>query len=262
MTGYGTVMVVSAAAITALMLSTWLLSLRLRDVSIVDVAFGLGIVLAAWLSFALADGSPARKALVVTLTTLWGLRLAGYLAWRKLGEPEDIRYRELRRRYAERFPLVSLFLVFLFQGAGAWVVSLPIQTAQVPASPPGLGLLDFVGIAVWAVGMFFETVGDLQLARFRANPSNRGRVMERGLWRYTRHPNYFGEFCVWWGIYAVALATGEAWWSVIGPLMMSFILVRLFGVPAIEPHLTRTREGYEDYVRRTSAFLPRLPKGS
>jgi steroid 5-alpha reductase family enzyme len=260
MTGYGTLMVVSGAAILALVVFTWLLSLRLRDASIVDVAFVAGIVLVAWLAFAIAEGSAARKVLVVTLTTLWGLRLAGYITRRKLGEGEDFRYEELRQRYGERFPIVSLVVVFLFQGAGIWAVSLPVQTAQVPDSPQGLVLLDFVGIAVWSVGMLFESVADFQLARFRADPRNRGKVMDSGLWRYSRHPNYFGEFCIWWGLYAVALATVEAWWSIIGPLTMSFILIRLFGVPAMEPHLSRTKEGYEDYVRRTSAFLPKPPR--
>jgi steroid 5-alpha reductase family enzyme len=259
--GYGTVMVVSAAAIAALMLFTWLLSVRLRDASVADMAWGLGFVLVAWASFAIADGAAVRKALVVTLTTLWGLRLAGYLALRKIGEGEDFRYQAMRRRYGKRFPLVSLFLVFGFQGLGMWAVSLPIQAAQVPGSPSGLTAVDLVGVAIWSLGFFFETVGDLQLARFRADPGNRGKVMDRGLWRYTRHPNYFGDFCVWWGLYALALATGDAWWSVIGPLVMSCVLLRLSGVPVLEGHLTRHREGYRDYALRTSAFFP-WPPGS
>jgi steroid 5-alpha reductase family enzyme len=255
-----TVMLASGAVVTALMLFTWLLSILLRDASIVDVAWGLGFVLIAWVVFALADGSSARKALVVTLTTLWGLRLAAYLAWRKRGGGEDFRYQEMRRRYGQRFPLMSLFFVFGFQGLGMWTVSLPIQAAQTPHSPTGLTVVDFIGIAIWSLGMLFETGGDLQLARFRADPRNAGMVMDRGLWRYTRHPNYFGDFCVWWGLYAVALATGDAWWSIIGPLVMSLILLRLFGARAIEPHLQQRRLGYEDYRRRTSAFFPRPPR--
>jgi steroid 5-alpha reductase family enzyme len=260
-TDYGTVMLVSGAAVAALMVSTWLLSVRLRDASVVDVAWGLGFVLVAWTTFAIADGATVRKVLIASLTTLWGLRLAGYLGWRKRGEGEDFRYRGMRRRYGRRFALLSLFLVFGIQGLGMWAVSLPVQAAQVPDSPEILTPLDLVGIAVWTLGFVFETAGDLQLARFRADPRNRGKVMDRGLWRYTRHPNYFGDFCVWWGLYTIALATGEAWWSVIGPLVMSFVLLKLSGVPVIEEHLSRHREGYGDYVRRTRSFFPWPPEG-
>lgn len=255
MTDYNTVMLVSAGAVIALMFLAWLFSLVQRDASVVDVAWGLGVVLVAWLSFALADGAQSRKALMVALTTIWGLRLSGYLASRITREGEDFRYQEMRRRYGERFPLISLVAVFAFQGFGLWTVSLPVQAAQVPNSPSALTGLDLAGVALWAVGMFFEIVGDLQLSRFRADPRNRGKVLDGGLWRYTRHPNYFGDFCVWWGLYALALATREAWWSVVGPLVMSFILLRLSGLPVMERHLRR-REGYEDYVRRTSAFFP------
>jgi steroid 5-alpha reductase family enzyme len=259
-TGYGTVMLVSAGAVAALMLSSWVVSIVRRDASVVDVAWGLGFVLVAWLSFGLADGAEARKVLVLALTTVWGLRLAAYLTWRDAGKEEDFRYQDMRRRYGERFRLVSLVAVFAFQGLGMWTVSLPVQAAQVPDSPSALTMLDFVGVALWGLGMFFETVGDLQLSRFRSEPRNRGKVLDRGLWRYTRHPNYFGDFCVWWGLYALALATGEAWWSVIGPLAMSFVLLRLSGVPVMERHLRRQREGYENYVCRTSAFFPWAPK--
>src|SRR5688500_1214397 len=215
-------MFASAGVVAALMLLSWLLSLVRRDASVVDVAWGLGFILIAWVSFSLADGDGTRKLLVVALTTIWGVRLAAYLAWRDAGKGEDFRYQELRRRYGERFPGVSLFLVFGFQGLGMWTVSLPVQVAQVPDSPSALTALDFVGVGLWSVGMLFETIGDLQLARFRADPRNRDMVLDRGFWRYTRHPNYFGDFCVWCGLYLLALATGEAWWSVIGPLTMLF----------------------------------------
>jgi steroid 5-alpha reductase family enzyme len=257
---FGSVMLAGALAIVALMVAAWVLSLALRDASIVDIVWGLGFVLVAWVSFAVADGSGARRALVVVLTTVWGLRLAAYLAWRNLGKGEDYRYQAMRRRHGARFPLVSLLTVFGLQGAAMWVVSLPVQAAQVPDSPAGLVALDYVGIALWGLGMFFETVGDLQLARFKADPANAGRVMDRGLWRYTRHPNYFGDFCVWWGLFAVALATGDAWWALAGPLMMSVLLLRVSGVTLLERHLSRQRPGYDNYARRTSAFFPRPPR--
>jgi steroid 5-alpha reductase family enzyme len=257
---FGSVMVASAVAIAALMLAAWIVSLAVRDASIVDIVWGLGFVLVAWVSFAVADGADARRWLVVALTTTWGLRLAAYLAWRNLGKGEDYRYRAMRRRYGARFPLVSLFIVFGLQGLLMWGVSLPVQAAQVPDTPAGLVMLDYAGIALWCVGMFFETVGDLQLARFKAGPANAGKVMDRGLWRYTRHPNYFGDFCVWWGLYAIAIATGDAWWAVAGPLIMSALLLRVSGVTLLERHMQQRRPGYEDYARRTSAFFPRPPR--
>ena len=253
-------MLASAAAIAALMIATWLLSLALGDASIVDIAWGLGFVLVAWVSFAVGDGADAHRWLVALLTTLWGARLAGYLAWRNIGKGEDFRYQAMRRRYGARFGIVSLFLVFGVQGLAMWTVSLPVQAAQVPDTPDSLTVLDFAGIALWCVGMFFETVGDLQLARFKSDPASAGRVMDRGLWRYTRHPNYFGDFCVWWGLYLIALATGDAWWSIAGPLLMSVLLMRVSGVTLLERHLTRNRPGYDDYARRTSSFFPRPPR--
>lgn len=257
---FGPVMLASAAAIAALMLLAWLVSLAVRDASIVDIVWGLGFALVAWVSFAVADGSDTRRVLVVVLTTLWGLRLAGYLAWRNLGKGEDYRYQAMRRRHGARFPLVSLVTVFGLQGLLMWVVSLPVQAAQVPGTPAGLVALDYAGIALWCVGMFFETVGDLQLARFKSYPANAGKVMDRGLWRYTRHPNYFGDFCVWWGLYAIAIATGDAWWAVAGPAVMSVLLLRVSGVTLLERHMQKRRPGYDDYARRTSGFLPRPPR--
>jgi steroid 5-alpha reductase family enzyme len=260
MTDYGTVMLVGAGAVAGVMLVAWVVSVLLRDVSVVDVAWGAGLVIVAWVVFAVADGAPARKWLVVALTTLWGVRLTAYLAWRKRGEGEDFRYAELRRRHGKRLPLVSLPVVFGFQGLGMWVVSLPVLVAQVPDSPAGLTALDYAGAALWAVGMLFEVVGDFQLSRFRADPRNAGKVMDRGLWRYSRHPNYFGEFCMWWGLYVVALATENAWWTIAGPLVMSCVLLRISGVRAMEPHLRERRAGYADYARRTSAFFPCPPR--
>jgi steroid 5-alpha reductase family enzyme len=150
--------------------------------------------------------------------------------------------------------------VFGLQAALSWVVSLPVQGGQVPADPDGLVLLDYVGIVVWATGLAFESIGDWQLARFKADPANLGEVMDRGLWRYTRHPNYFGDFLVWWGLYLVALATVDAWWTVVGPLVMSVLLIRVSGAALLERSLRKRRPGYEDYVRRTSAFFPRRPR--
>jgi steroid 5-alpha reductase family enzyme len=255
----GAVMAASATAVLGLVLATWLLSLRLRDVSIVDVAWGLGFVLVAWIAFALGDGDMGRRTLLAVLTSVWGLRLAGWIGRRKLGHPgEDPRYGAWREKHGDRFWLVSLGTVFLLQGALVWLVSLPLQGAA--TEPAVLGVLDAVGAAVWAVGLAFEAIGDWQLGRFKADPVNRGTVMDRGLWRYTRHPNYFGDFTVWWGIYLVALSAG-AWWTLPGPLVMSLLLTRVSGKDHLERTMSR-RPGYAEYVRRTSGFVPLPPRRS
>jgi steroid 5-alpha reductase family enzyme len=260
MTDIDTINLVSGAAVAVLMASTWALSLVLRDASIVDIAWGLGFVVVAWLAFVLGDGPIERSLLVAALTTIWGVRLAAHMLSLRLGQGEDFRYRAMRERHGRRFPAVSLLSVYLLQGLGMWVVSLPIQAAAGLPGPSGITVLDLAGFAVWTVGMVFEVGGDRQLARFRADPSNRGKVMDRGLWRYTRHPNYFGDFCVWWGIFLIALAADGAWWAVAGPLTMTLIFTKLFGVPPMERHLASAKPGYQDYARRTSAFFPCRPK--
>jgi steroid 5-alpha reductase family enzyme len=254
-----TAMVAAAIAITALMLATWLLSLALRNASIVDIVWGAGFVLVAWVVRATVDGNPARQWLLVAMTTLWGLRLAGYLWWRNHGKGEDFRYRAMRKRWGPRFPVISLATVFLFQGVMMWIVSLPVQLGQADDTPD-LGWLAALGVLVWLIGLAFETIGDAQLARFKADPANAGTVMDRGLWRYTRHPNYFGDACVWWGIALVAAETGTGAWGLLGALMMTVLLRRVSGVTLLEKSLTKRREGYADYVARTSPFVPRPPR--
>jgi steroid 5-alpha reductase family enzyme len=253
------VMLASAAAVLALLLAAWVLSLVLRDVSIVDVAWGLGFVAVAWVAFAVGDGCTGRRVLLAVLTTLWGLRLAGYIGRRKLRHPgEDPRYGAWREKWGDRFPLVSLFTVFGLQAVLVWVVSLPLQGAAASGDP--LGVLDWIGVAVWAIGLACEATGDGQLARFKADPANRGRIMDRGLWRYTRHPNYFGDFTVWWGLYLIALSAG-AWWTIAGPLVITLLLTRVSGKDHLERSMAE-RPGYADYVARTSGFVPLPPRGS
>lgn len=241
----------------AIMLVLWLISLPIRNSSIVDIFWGVGFVVIAWSTYFFAETSSWRSILVVGLTTLWGLRLAGYLAWRNLGKGEDERYQEMREKYGSRFPWISLFLVFWLQGLIMWVVAFPLQAAQFEAAP--LYWLDAIGVAVWSVGWLWESVGDWQLARFKADPQNQGKVMDRGLWRYSRHPNYFGDFLVWWGLFLIAAAAG-AWWTVVSPLLMSFLLLRVSGVTLLERSLRQKRPEYQDYIRRTSAFFPWPPK--
>jgi steroid 5-alpha reductase family enzyme len=247
--------------ILGLMTLLWLLSLRLRNSSIVDIFWGAGFVAANWLFFALTpDGAAARKWLITALVSLWGLRLSLYILWRNWGKPEDFRYQKWRRESGSRWWWKSLFQVFLLQGLLLWIISAPLLAAQVGSRPSGLTLLDYLGAAVWLKGFVFETAGDLQLARFKADPGNKGRVMDRGVWRYTRHPNYFGDAAQWWGFYLIA-AAGGGWWTIFSPILMTLLLLRVSGVALLEQTL-ETRPGYKEYVRRTSAFIPWLPRGS
>ena len=247
----------SSGVVAVLMVLLWLASLALRDVSIVDVFWGLGFVVIAWLSFVLTEESSARKVLLLVMTSIWGLRLTAHLARRKYGEPEDSRYQAMRKSIGPRFPFLSLFVVFGPQGLVMLIVALPLMAGPFEASP--LGLLAFLGAALWCAGLLFEAVGDYQLARFKTDPANRGKVLDQGLWRYTRHPNYFGDFLVWWGIYLVA-AGPSAWWTVIGPLLMSFLLLRISGVALLERSLRQSKEGYAAYQAKTSAFFPWPPR--
>ena len=240
-------MLLAAAALT------WVVSALRRNVTIVDTLWPLLFVIAAVVYLDAVAAPAARAWLVLGLVATWGLRLAAYLAWRNRGHAEDRRYQAIRRRNEPHFTLKSLWLIFGFQALLAWVISLPLAGAIAGDAP--LGWLDALGVALWAVGFGFEAVGDWQLARFKADPASAGHVMDRGLWRYTRHPNYFGDFCVWWGFYLVALAAG-AWWTIIGPLIMSFLLLRFSGVRLLEHDIGERRPAYADYARRTNAFFP------
>lgn len=252
------VMMWSAVAIALVMVATWLVSLPLRNASIVDIVWGFGFAVVAWVAFATVSDPAPRRWLLVVLTTIWGMRLAGYLAWRNLGKDEDYRYQAMRKKAGDGFWWVSLLRVFLAQGAIMWVVSLPVQAGQALSQRP-LGWLDWLGVAAWSVGVFFESVGDFQLARFKADPDNEGQVMDGGLWRYTRHPNYFGDFMVWWGLYAISLSTG-GWWTVIGPAAMTVLLMKVSGVDLLEKSIGKRRPGYDEYIRRTNAFFPGPPR--
>ena len=254
-----TALVSAAVVIAAMMLTTWVISVAVRNASIVDLVWGLGFVLVAWAVRLTVDGNDARQWLLVGMVTVWGLRLSGYLAWRNLGHGEDYRYKAMRKQWGSRFWIVSLVTVFVLQGVLMWIVSIGVQLGQVPRTP-GLGVLAVVGVVVWALGLGFEAVGDAQLARFKADPANAGTTMDRGLWRYTRHPNYFGDACVWWGIALVAAESGLGAFGLIGAAVMTVFLRRVSGVTLLEKSLVKRRAGYEDYVARTSPFVPRRPR--
>ena len=222
-----------------------------------DRFWGLLFVVLVWVYTLLGDGDPFRETVAVVLVAVWGLRLAGYLTWRNWDEGEDARYARMRERRPDTFGRRSLFTVFWAQGAIAWVVALPLLAVAVDADPAAPTWLDGLAGVVWLVGFVFEAGGDWQLSRFLADPSNRGKVMDRGLWRWTRHPNYFGDATVWWAFGLLGLATG-AWWSLVGPLVMTVLIVKVSGVALTDRSMAEgsRREGHEEYVRRTNAFLP------
>lgn len=260
--------------VAGLMTGLWLASLVVRDASIVDPFWGMAFIAITWTQYVrawllqgpaclpdqCADPYPPATALIVpVLVTIWGLRLSVHLARRNIGKGEDFRYVRMRERFGTRFPVISLFVVFLLQAGLAWVVALPAQVATQTLELDPWSPLAVAGMILWAVGLAFETIGDHQLATFKRDPANRGRVMDRGLWRYTRHPNYFGDFCVWWGIFLIAASIG-AWWTVVGPILMSILLIRVSGAGLLEKTIGERRPGYADYVRRTSGFFPSPPR--
>lgn len=253
----------SLVVVIGTMTCFWLLSLARRDASVVDPFWGTGFIIVVW--FTLASLPPhqavARSWLLVALTTIWGMRLSLYLLWRNWGHGEDRRYRAMRDHHGPSFWWVSLLTVFLLQGVILWIVAMPIQVVMVTLATKPLGWLDLAGVVLWSIGLFFEAVGDFQMARFQANPQNAGRVMDRGLWRLTRHPNYFGDFCVWWGLYLIASSAGASW-TIFSPLLMSFVLLRVSGVTLLEKTITDRRPEYAAYQARTSSFFPWPPSKS
>ena len=256
MADVSTVLVAALITIACLMLATWSVSLLRRDASIVDIVWGLGFVVVAWASRFVTGASGAGNWLLVAMVTVWGVRLAAYLAKRNLGKGEDFRYRAMRRKHGERFPLVSLYTVFGLQGALMFVVSLPVSLGQ-RDTDAGAGFVALAGFVVWTIGLYFEVVGDAQLARFKRDPRNEGLVMDQGLWALTRHPNYFGDCLVWWGLAIVASAQGAGLWAFLGALVMTVLLVRVSGAAMLDRLLAKRKPGYAEYMARTSGFIPR-----
>ena len=253
----------NAAILVALFLILWAICLKTRDVTPVDSVWALGMVVMAGTTFVQAGGDPGRKALLFGLCALWGLRLGGYLLLRWRDHGPDRRYQVMLGRAHETkgwgFARATLTLVFATQAPMLLIVCLPVQLGQVDASPP-VGIIGWIGAGMAFVGIAFESVGDWQLTRFRRNPANAGHVMDRGLWRYTRHPNYFGDAMTWWGLYAIAAETGTGLWALPGPVLLTWTLMKWSGAPTIEGRMKRKKPGYDDYVRRTPAFVPWLPK--
>ncbi len=238
----------------------WIVSLMLKNSSIVDIFWGAGFVVTTWVAFALTpDGFSTRRLFVSVLVTIWGLRLSLHILSRNWGTPEDFRYQVWRKEAGAAWWWCSFLKVFLLQGVLLWIISAPLLAAQIGAMPNQLTLLDYVAAPVWLIGFFFEAVGDWQLAQFKANPTNKGKLMNTGVWRYTRHPNYFGDSVQWWAYYLIALAAGGGW-TIFSPMIMTGLLMRVSGVTLLEKTLKETKPGYKVYVESTSEFIPWFPK--
>jgi steroid 5-alpha reductase family enzyme len=237
----------------------WLASILRSDVGIADSVWSLLFLVMLAVYQYLADTVGPRHWLVLALVAIWALRLSIHITARNHGRPEDRRYRLIRRNNAPYFRYKSLYIVFGLQACLAGFIAMPLLVASSAPSP--LGWLDVAGTVLWSIGMLFEVLADLQLARFKAKPENRGKVLDTGLWAFTRHPNYFGEFAIWWGYFLLALAAG-GWWTVFSPLLMSFLLLKITGVALLEKDIGERRPEYADYIRRTNAFFPGPPRDS
>jgi steroid 5-alpha reductase family enzyme len=242
--------------IMVMMTLLWLVSIRLRNVSIVDPFWGAGFVLVTLYGYIKMGHHDPRSLLVLILVLIWGMRLSLYLGWRNAGKGEDFRYRAFRERYGKGYWWISFFQTYMLQGVLMWLISVPLTLVQHRGG--SLGLVDFLALAVWLTGFVFEAGGDLQLARFRSDPANRGKLLQTGFWKYTRHPNYFGDAAVWWGYGLFAIAAG-AILPFVGSLLMTALIIKVSGVALLEKTLVNTKPGYEAYRRRTSAFLPWFP---
>jgi len=257
---FGVIVLVTAAALLVMLAVTFLVALKLGRHAVVDTAWGIGIALAALVSLlaSAGHGQPARRYLLLAASVVWGLRLAGYVTWRNHGKGEDPRYRDLLSRAKGNQNVYALRTVYLLQAAILWLACLPVQAGMLERAQ--VGPLAVVGGLLWLAGFVFESVGDWQLARFKADPAHHGLIMDRGLWRYTRHPNYFGDFCMWWGLFLIALGSWAEVPLIIAPLLMTYILTRGTGQRLTDQRMAATRPQYADYAARTSGFIPLPPK--
>jgi steroid 5-alpha reductase family enzyme len=257
-------LLLNAAIAAVSFLIAWRIAVAIKDVTFIDSYWAIGMVIIAGATFLITPAVSARKLVLFGLCLLWGARLGFYLIWRWQSHGPDRRYVTMMgRAQTDRgwsFAKASLLLVFATQAPLQFIVCLPIQLGQINAEPAAFGPLAWAGVALALIGIAFETIGDMQLAQFRARPENQGKVMQTGLWRYTRHPNYFGDACTWWGLYFIAAETQAGLWALPGPLLITFLLMKWSGVPTVERRLRKSRPGYEEYVQRTSGFIPWPPK--
>lgn len=246
--------------ILALMTTLWVVSVMIKNVSIVDLFWGLGFVIVNAYYFYASGEFFTRKILILILVSIWGLRLSIYLALRNIGKGEDFRYKEFRKNYGpKRYWWISFFQTFLLQGILMWLISLPLLGANFYTDTNELSVLDYFAIFVWIIGFIFEAGGDYQLASFKKNSANKGKVLNTGLWRYTRHPNYFGDSAIWWAYGLFCIASGS-YWPVLGAVVMTLLIIKVSGVALLEKSLKTDKPEYNDYIQKTSAFFPWFPK--
>jgi steroid 5-alpha reductase family enzyme len=248
------------AALLALFTLLWLVSLAIENASIVDIWWGLAFIVLCLVYVSTTDGFGPRRTLMVVLVAIWGTRLAWYIGSRNIGRGEDFRYATWRQEHGASWWWYSYFKVFLLQATIGWIVGLPLYFAVRSPVPARLTVVDLLGALIFTAGFLVEAIGDQQMRRFRANPLNKGRVMSGGLWRYTRHPNYFGEAVLWWGLGIIGAATPGGALGLIGPAVITFLLLRVSGVTLLESTLKHTKPGYAEYVATTSAFVPMPPR--
>ena len=240
----------------------WILSVFLKNASIVDIFWGLGFVVVSTFYFFSTPDFTVRKIIAILLVTIWGLRLSIHILIRNWGKPEDYRYQEFRKRYGEkRYWWFSYFQVFLLQGILMWLISAPLLAINFFSNDNQLNILDFAGIVIWIIGFTFEAGGDWQLIRFKMNRENKGKLLTSGFWKYTRHPNYFGDAAAWWGFTLISMAAGS-FLPVLSAVLMTWLLVKVSGVALLEKSLKNTKPGFEEYVRKTNAFFPWFPKNN
>ena len=250
----------SGLVILGFMTVLWLLSLHLKDSSIVDIFWGTGFVIVFWIATFLASRPiTPRLILLGIIVTVWGLRLSLYIYSRNKDKSEDFRYAAWRAEAGASWWWRSFFKVFFLQGFLMWIIAIPLIAAQTGGDTSSLKCLDYTGTALWLVGFIFEAGGDWQLARFKSKPENKGKLLTSGLWSLTRHPNYFGDAAQWWGFWLIVASAGTLW-TVFSPIIMTFLLMRVSGVAMLERSLKDTKPGYTEYIERTSAFFPWLPK--
>lgn len=249
----------TAFLLLCFMTLVFLLALKLQDNSIVDIAYGLGFVLIGWSGWFAYGSFDPRQLLLLAMISLWGLRLAGHIALRKQNEDgEDPRYRQWRESWGKTFIWRSYLQIYLLQGTVIYLVALPLLLTIRDAGGQ-LDWLDMLGVLIWLVGFAFEAIGDWQLLQFKRDPGNRGRIMQYGLWQFTRHPNYFGEAILWWGVFLVALGAPLGWLAIISPMLINFLLLKVSGIPMLEERYAGNRE-FETYKQRTNAFFPWFPR--
>jgi steroid 5-alpha reductase family enzyme len=259
-TGLGVTLAATAGATVILMAAAFGAGLVIRKHSVADIAWGLGIAMIAVVALLTSPGhgQGARRVLLVTAAVAWGVRLGAFVGWRNRGQPEDPRYSDLLARAPASRNGYALRVVYLLQAAALWFASLPVQAGMFAAGP--VNALTVAGVVLWLAGFGFESAGDWQLARFTADPVNAGQIMDRGLWRYTRHPNYFGDACMWWGMFGISCGAWPMFGTIFSPLLMTYVLIGGTGKRLTEQRMSRSRPGYAEYAARTSGFFPLPPR--